>query len=144
MPQQNGVAERWNRTIISKARCMLSNSSLNRRFWAEAASTACYIITHSSCISLGKNTPIEVWSGSPADYSQLRVFGYTAYAHVNNAKLEPRAAKCIFLGYQPSVKVYKLWNPQTRKIVLSRNIIFNESAMFITTYLLMLVLRERK
>jgi hypothetical protein len=58
--------------------------------------------------------------------------------------LEPRAAKCIFLGYQPSVKSYKLWNPQTRKIVLSRNIIFNESAMFITTYLLMLVLRERK
>jgi hypothetical protein len=60
----------------------------------------------------------------------LRVFGCTAYAHVDNGKLEPRAAKCIFLGYQPGVKGYKLWNPQTRKVVLSRNIIFNESAMF--------------
>jgi transposase InsO family protein len=111
MPQQNGVAERWNKTIISKARCMLSNSGLNRRFWAEAASTACYLINRSPCITLGKKTPIEVWSGSPADYSQLRVFGCTAYAHVDNGKLEPRAAKCIFIGYQHGVKGYKLWNP---------------------------------
>ena len=60
----------------------------------------------------------------------MRVFCCTAYAHVHNGKLEPRAAKCIFLGYQPGVKGYKLWNPQTRKVVLSRNVIFNESAMF--------------
>jgi len=60
----------------------------------------------------------------------LRVFGCTTYARVDNGKLEPRAAKCIFLGYQPSVKGYKLWNPQTQKVVLSRNVIFNESAMF--------------
>jgi hypothetical protein len=84
----------------------------------------------SPCITLGKKTPIEVWSGSPADYSQLRAFGCTAYAHVDNDKLEPRAAKCIFLVYQPGVKGYKLWNPQTRKVVLSRNVIFNESTMF--------------
>ena len=45
-PQQNGVAERMNRTIISRARCMLSNAGLHKRFWAEAASTACYLIVH--------------------------------------------------------------------------------------------------
>jgi hypothetical protein len=106
-PQQNGVAEHMNRTIISKARCMLSNSGLNRRFWAEAASTACYLINRSPSIAIDKKTPIEVWSGSPADYSQLRVFGCTAYAHVDNGKLEPRAIKCIFLGYQSGVKCYK-------------------------------------
>jgi len=59
----------------------------------------------------------------------LRVFGCTAYAHVDNGKLEPRAIKCIFLGYKSGVKGYKLWNPQTKKVVISRNIIFNESAM---------------
>jgi hypothetical protein len=128
-PQQNGVAERMNWTIISKARCMLSNSGLNRRFWAEVASTACYLINRSPSIVIDKKTPIEVWSGSLVDYSQLRVFGCTAYAHVDNGKLEPRAIKCIFLGYQSGVKGYKLWNPQTQKVVISRNVIFNESAM---------------
>jgi transposase InsO family protein len=59
-PQQNGVAERMNRAIISKARCMLSNSGLNRRFWAESASTTCYLINRSPCIAIDKKTPIEV------------------------------------------------------------------------------------
>jgi len=70
-----------------------------------------------------------VWSGYPAHYSQLRVFGCTAYAHVDNNKLEPKAIKCIFLGYKSGVKGYKLWNPQTQKVVISRNVIFNESVM---------------
>jgi hypothetical protein len=108
---------------------MLSNSGLNRRFWAEAAFTACYLFNRSPSIAIDKKTPIEVWSGSLADYLQLRVFGCTAYAHVDNGKLEPRAVKCIFLGCQSGVKGYKLWNPQTQKIVISRNVIFNESAM---------------
>nr|AAT01387.1 putative polyprotein [Oryza sativa Japonica Group]AAT44170.1 putative polyprotein [Oryza sativa Japonica Group] len=129
-PQQNGVAERMNRTIISKARCMLSNARMNKRFWAEAAKTACYLINRSPSISLNKKTPIEVWSGMPANYSQLRVFGCTAYAHVNNGKLEPRAIKCLFLGYGSGVKGYKLWNPETNKTFMSRSVVFNESVMF--------------
>lgn len=129
-PQQNGVAERMNRTIISKARCMLSNSGLSRKFWAEAASTACHLINCSPSTAIDKKTPIEVWSGSPYDYSQLRVFGCTAYAHVDNGKLEPRAIKCVFLGYGSGVKAYKLWNPDTQKAFFSRNVVFNESAMF--------------
>ena len=98
-PQQNGVAERMNRTIISRARCMLSNIKMARNCWAEAASTSCYLINRSPSIPLEKRTLIEVWSGLHVDYSRLRVFGCTAYAHVDNGKLEPRAAKCIFIGY---------------------------------------------
>jgi len=59
-PQQNGVAERMNRTIISKARCMLSNAGLHRHFWAEVASAACYLINRSPSIAINKKTPIEV------------------------------------------------------------------------------------
>nr|CAH65740.1 OSIGBa0127D24.3 [Oryza sativa] len=128
-PQQNGVAERMNRTIISKARCMLSNAGLPKQFWAEAVSTACYLINRSPSYAIDKKTPIEVWSSSPAKYSDLRVFSCTAYAHVDNGKLEPRAIKCIFLGYPSGVKGYKLWCPETKKVVINRNVVFHESVM---------------
>jgi hypothetical protein len=78
-PQQNGVAKRMNRTIISKACCMLSNASMGRQFWAEAAFTACYLINRSPSTAIKKKTPMEVWSDSPSDHSQLKVFGCTAY-----------------------------------------------------------------
>jgi transposase InsO family protein len=130
MPQQNGVAECMNRTIISKARCMLSNSGLSRTFWAEAASTACHLINCSPSIAINKKTSLEVWSGFPYDYSHLKVFGCTTYAHVDNGKLEPRAIKGVFLGYGSGVKAYKLWNPDRQKAIYSRNVVFNESAMF--------------
>lgn len=129
-PQQNGVAKRMNRTIISRACCVLSNAGLGRQFWAEAASTACYLINRSPSIPLDKKTPIEIWSGKSADYSQLRVFGCTAYPHVDNGKLELRAVKCIFLGYVFGVKVFSLWNPEAKKILLSKNVVFNEKVMY--------------
>jgi hypothetical protein len=109
---------------------MLSNAKMNKRFWAEAANTACYLINRFSSIPLNKKTPIEVWSGTPVDYSLLKVFGCTTYAHVDNGKLEPRAIKCLFLGYGSGVKGYKLWNPETRKTFMSRSVVFNESVMF--------------
>jgi transposase InsO family protein len=129
-PQQNGVAERMNRTIISKARCMLSNANTGRQFWADAANTACYLVKRSPFIAIEKKTPMEVWSGTPSDYSQLKVFGCTAYAHVDNGKLESRAAKCVFVGYGSGVKGFKLWNPVTKKSLLSRSVVFNESEMY--------------
>jgi hypothetical protein len=72
---------------------------------------------------------MEVWSGSPSDYSQLKGFSCTAYAHMDNEKLEPRATKCVFLGYGSGVKGYKLWNPETKMSMLSRSVGFNESEM---------------
>jgi hypothetical protein len=54
-------------------------------------------------------TPEEVWSGKPADYSNLWVFGCPAYAHINEGKFEPRAKKYIFLGYASGMNGYRLW-----------------------------------
>jgi hypothetical protein len=62
-------------------------------------------------IPLDKKTLIEVWSGSPSNYSRLRVFSCTAHAHVDSEKLESRTVKCVFLSYGSGVKAYKLWNP---------------------------------
>ncbi|KAG8492942.1 hypothetical protein CXB51_012660 [Gossypium anomalum] len=101
----------------------------NESFWAEAASTACYLINQSLSMAIEKKTPQEVWSSNPADYSDLKIFGCHVYATVNNGKLEPRSIKCVFLGYKVGVKGYKLCCPKNRKVVISRDVIFNETAM---------------
>ncbi|KAG8483163.1 hypothetical protein CXB51_022140 [Gossypium anomalum] len=83
---------------------MLSNANLPKSFWAEAASTACFLINRSPSVAIEKNSPQEVWSGNPTNYSDLKIFGCPAYAHVDNEKLEPRSIKCVFLGYKAGVK----------------------------------------
>jgi transposase InsO family protein len=129
-PQQNGVAERMNRTLCDRARSMLSHAGVSKDFWAEAICTACYLVNRSPSMAIGNKTPLEVWSGSPAGYKHLRVFGCPAYAHVKDGKLEPRARKCIFLGYEAGVKGYRLWctDPKSPGIMISRDVTFNEFA----------------
>ncbi|KAG8498778.1 hypothetical protein CXB51_005209 [Gossypium anomalum] len=112
-PQQNGIAERMNRTIMEK----------------KQPSTACFLINRSPFISIDKKTSQEVWSGNPANYSDLKIFGCLTYAHVDNGKLEPRSIKCVFLGYKAGVKGYKLWCHENRKVVISRDVVFDETAM---------------
>jgi hypothetical protein len=90
-------------------------------------STTCYLVNRSSFIEC--KTPEEVWSGKPIDYSNLKVFGCPAYFYVNEAKLEPRAKKYIFVGYPMNVKGYKLWCPNLLKFLISRDVTFDESAM---------------
>ncbi|WVZ07194.1 hypothetical protein V8G54_020540 [Vigna mungo] len=129
-PQQNGLAERMNRTILERVRCMLLGSGLSKAFWGEAANTAVYLINRSPSSALNFKTPMEVWSGRPADYSHLRVFGSLAFAHVRGDKLDSRAAKCIFLGYADGVKGYRLWRLDSpSKLIISRDVIFDETRM---------------
>ena len=108
---------------------MISHSGLSKSFWAKAASTTCYLINHSPNISIDCNIPVEVWSGNPVDYSNLKIFGCPAYSHVNEGKLEPCAKKCIFLGYGLGVKGYSLYDPKSHKVIHSRNVTFNENAI---------------
>ena len=117
-PQQNGVAKRMNRTLMEKVKCMLFNAQLPKSFWAKAASTTCYLIHRSPSIAIEKNTPQEVWYGSPLTYSALKIFGCPAYVDVGK-KLEPKSLKYIFLGYKSGVKGYKLWCSETKKLVIS-------------------------
>ena len=118
-PQQNGVAERINRTLLEKARCMLSKAGLWDRtaFWAEAISTACYLVNRSPHNSIDFRILEEVLSGNPVDYSSLRIFGCPVYAHVNNGKLAPRDVKCMFLGYAYESKGYLMWCPESKKVI---------------------------
>ncbi|KAH9678410.1 hypothetical protein KPL71_025698 [Citrus sinensis] len=128
-PQQNGLAERMNRTLMDKVRCMLLYSKLPKSLWAEALNTACYLVNRSPSTAIECKTPIELWSGRVTDYSKLRIFGCVAYAHVKQGKLEPRALKCRFLGYPDGVKGYRLWciDLKPPKCIISRDVTFNES-----------------
>ena len=130
-PQQNGLAERFNRTLLERTRCMLISAGLPKVFWAEAVTTIAYMINRCPSIALNFKTPKKVWSGHPPDYLNLRVFGCSAYAHIRKDKLEPRALKCIFLGYPEGVKAYKLWclEPGMRKCIIRRDVAFNEGVM---------------
>lgn len=67
-------------------------------FWGEVITAAAYLINRSPSSAIGFNTPMEMWSGKAADYSNLRIFGCLAYAHIKQDKLEARALKCTFIG----------------------------------------------
>ena len=104
-PQQNGVAERMNQTILEKVRCMLSNARLGKEFWAEAVVYACHLINRLPSTAIEGKIPIEMWIDKPViDYNSLHVFGFTAYYHVKESKLDPRAKKVLFMGITGGVK----------------------------------------
>ncbi|GJR08587.1 retrovirus-related pol polyprotein from transposon TNT 1-94 [Tanacetum coccineum] len=103
-PQQNGVAERMNRTLLERARAMLATASLGKSFWAEAVNTACYVINRSPSTAVELKTPMEMWTGKPINYSDLHIFG----------------------RYADGVKGYRLWDPTAHKVVVSRDVVFME------------------
>lgn len=130
-PQQNGNAERMNRTLLERVRCMLIQAGLPKIFWGEAVMTAAYLINRCPTSAAGFKTPMELWSGKPTQYENLKIFGCIAYIHVKQDKLEARAKKCIFIGYSEGIKGYKFWSLDNTgpKYRVSRDATFDESKM---------------
>ena len=128
-PEQNGVAERLNRTLIEAVRAMLSSSKLPHKFWAEALSTAVYLKNRSYTKAVIKMTPHEAWSGRRPSVKHLRVFGCTAYSHIprdERLKLDPKARQCILLGYSNTTKGYRLYDIKRDRVFHSRDVVFDE------------------
>ena len=129
-PQQNGVAERKNRTLMEATRCMLKSSNLERRFWAEAVSTACYLQNITPIKALISKTSWELWYGTKPIYAHLHVFGCKGFAKIpdeQRQKLDMKSKDCIFVGYSDQSKGYKLFDPIKRKMFFSRDVDFIES-----------------
>ena len=135
-PQKNGVAERKNRHLLDTARSLLFSAQAPKPFWGEAVLTAAYLINRLPTQVLNKQSPIEVLS-SPSDPFAIppKVFGCVCFVH-NHAptrgKLDPRAIKCVFLGYSPTQKGYKCYNPPTRKWFISMDVTFFEEQSYFT------------
>ncbi|KZV28520.1 hypothetical protein F511_15600 [Dorcoceras hygrometricum] len=130
-PQQNGVAERKNRTILNMARTMLKSKNMSKEFWAEVVACAVYLSNRSPTKSLKNVTPQETWSGQTPGVHHLRIFGSIAYAQVpeqERSKLDDRSRKLVFIGYNENSKGYKLFSPDSRRIVISRDVEFDEDA----------------
>lgn len=130
-PQQNGVAERMNRTLVESARAMIYHAGLPKSFWAEALYATVYIRNRlpTSAVT-GHLTPHENWYGTKPNVKYLRVFGCIAYAlsfDGDRKKLDKKAQKYRFVGYSLNSKGYRLFDDQTKKIVVRRDVVFDES-----------------
>ena len=120
-PQQNGVAERKNITIVAAPRAMLHDQGLPIHFWAEACNTAVYVQNCCPHRVLGMSTPEEAFYGKKPDISHLKIFGSPVYIHVMKdakKKLEPTAQVGIFLGYTETPHNYHVYFPDSQKTVV--------------------------
>lgn len=129
-PEQNGVAERANRTICDKARTMLKESALGKRFWAEAVHHAVYLKNKSPTIAVKNVTPDEKWSGSKSDLSMLKTFGCKAFMHIpdkKRTKWDIKSRELIHTGFDDNAKAYRLVDPTSGKVFKARNVVFLEN-----------------
>jgi hypothetical protein len=128
-PQQNGVAERANRTIEEHVIAMLEESHLPPSFLGQAVAAYVHIWNRCSTTSLTSKTPYELWHRKKPDVSHLRVFGCTAYVHIQKDKrtgIGSHMEKCVFIGYPDGYKGWMFYNPTTKRTVISERAEFDE------------------
>ncbi|GKB80036.1 zinc finger, CCHC-type containing protein [Tanacetum coccineum] len=123
--QQNGLVDETNVTLFAKVRCFLIQSGLSKVFWAEDTTRSTYLVNRSPSSAIGFKKPIDM----------LGFFGWLA--SIKQGMLEPVKVKCIFLGYHKSIVGNKLWrlDDVTSKVVLYRNMGFNESGEYKKTFI---------
>ncbi|GJW88759.1 putative ribonuclease H-like domain-containing protein [Tanacetum coccineum] len=129
-PQQNGVAERRNRTLIEAARTMLADSKLPTTFWAEAVSTACYVHNRVLVVKPHNKTPYELFRGFKPALSFMRPFG--CHVTILNTldslgKFDGKSDEGFFVGYSLSSKAFRVYNTRTRRVEENLHIGFLEN-----------------
>jgi hypothetical protein len=129
-PQENGVSEQMNRTIMEMARCLLHDSGLPRTFWGYTVLHSAHILNIlPSCALNTQTTPEEILIGNKPSIAHLRIFGCTAYVHIpkeKRQKLDIKTMECIYIGHAENRKAYQLYHTPSRRIFQSRDVTFNE------------------
>ncbi|KAK8952168.1 hypothetical protein KSP39_PZI004103 [Platanthera zijinensis] len=133
-PQQNGVAERKNRTLIESATTLLTDAHLPLSFWVEAVNTSNYVLNRSLIHKLKGKTPYELLKGKKPKVDYFKNFGCICYIHNNDkkyiAKFQAKADEGVFLGYSMISKAYRVYNKTSLKIEESVHVSFDETNMF--------------
>jgi transposase InsO family protein len=129
-PQQNGVVERKNRTLLDMARTMLEEYKTLDRFWAEAINTACYSINRLYLHRILKKTSYELLTGKKPNVSYFRVFRSKFFILIKrgrNSKLAHKAVEGFLLGYDSNTRAYRVFNRSTGLVQVSYDIVFDET-----------------
>ncbi|GKE48666.1 retrotransposon protein, putative, ty1-copia subclass [Tanacetum coccineum] len=129
-PQNNGMSERRNRTLLDMVRSMMSQTTLPKFFWDYALETAARILNMVPTKKVDK-TSYEIWHGQVPKLSYLNVWGCEALVKRDTLtkpdKLDPRSFKCIFVGYPKETMRYSFYNPSENKVFVARNVVFFEN-----------------
>lgn len=131
-PQQNGVAERKNRTMQEMGRTMLKDSKLDEKFWVQAIDTTFFIINIIILRNNCNKTPYELCKGKPTNVKYFRIFRSKCYIKREDQKLckfESRVDEGIFVGYSCKIKAYKCYNLRQKQIVESINVTFDKESV---------------
>lgn len=128
-PQQNGVVERRNRTLLEMTRSLLKHMGVPNILWGEAVRHATYLINRIATRSLIGRTPYEALRSKKPNLEHLKVFGCVCFARTEEAgrkKLDDRSRVLVHLGTEPGTKAYRLLDPTNKRIVVSRDVHFDE------------------
>ncbi|UYV72842.1 hypothetical protein LAZ67_10000956 [Cordylochernes scorpioides] len=133
-PEQNGVAERMNRTLLNLVRSTVNSCNLPTASWAELTNTVAYLRNRVTNRHNEEKTPFELWFGKRPALQHLRAIGCETFVHVpkqrRNSKLQPRATKGILVGYSLQGRGWRIWIPEKRQVVESRNCVFKEEILY--------------
>ncbi|KAL2229041.1 UNVERIFIED_CONTAM: Retrovirus-related Pol polyprotein from transposon RE1 [Sesamum indicum] len=128
-PQQNGVVERKHRTLLEIARSIMFQASFPRHFWGDAVLAATYLVNRFPSSVLAWKTPYEILHKRAPTYSHLRAIGCLCFAikpEPHLSKFDKRSSKCVFVGYPPGQKAYKVYDLESKTFFTSRNVRFLE------------------
>ena len=128
-PQSNGFAEAENRILMEKARSMLLSSGLPNCLWAHALAAAAYV-SNRIAFSSRNETPFELWFKKKPDLAHMRSWGCESWYKVltYQQKLDPRARKGFFVGYTGTQSIFLIWDPEKKKVIEARDVVFNEES----------------